>query len=109
VAAAGVGLGGTRKIYLWEIGNPKPSKELDGHLGDVYRVRFHPSKSDRLLTADYTGVIRIWDLGSAKSLFSTRIEAPPVYSAAYSRDGKRIVAGAKDTRAYLIDVPVGAQ
>ena len=62
-----------------------------------------------LLTADYTGMIRIWDLGSAKSLFSTKIEAPPLYSAAFSGDGKRIVAGAKDTRAYLIDVPAGAQ
>ncbi|MFP6770694.1 MAG: WD40 repeat domain-containing protein, partial [Planctomycetaceae bacterium] len=109
IAAAGVGLGGTRTVYLWETGNPKPSKELDGHRGDVYRVRFHPTKPNRLLTADYTGVIHIWDTGTAKSLFTTRISAPPIYTAAYSKDGKQIVTGAKDARAYLIQVPAVAQ
>jgi len=109
IAGAGVGLGGKRSVYLWAIANPKPSKELDGHRGDIYRVRFHPTKANRLLTADYTGVIHIWDTGSAKSLFTARLANPPVYSAAYSNDGKQIVAGARDDRAYLIPVPASAQ
>ncbi len=109
IAAAGVGLGGKRPVFLWQIGNPKPFKQIDGHAGDIYRVRFHPTKANRLLTADYTGVIHIWDTESAKSLFTTRLANPPVYSAAYSQDGKQIVAGARDDRAYLIPVPAAAQ
>jgi WD40 repeat protein len=109
IAGAGVGLGGKRLVYLWDIGNPKPSKQIEGHTGDIYRVRFHPTKANRLLTADYSGVIHIWDTGSAKSLFTTKLANPPVYSAAYSKDGKQIVAGAKDARAYLIPVPAAAQ
>jgi len=109
IAGAGVGLGGKRLVYLWDIGNPKPSKQIEGHTGDIYRVRFHPTKANRLLTADYSGVIHIWDTVSAKSLFRTKLANPPVYSAAYSKDGKQIVAGAKDSRAYLIAVPAAAQ
>ncbi len=109
IAAAGVGLGANRPVYLWKTDSPKPLKALDGHLGDVYRVRFHPTKANRLLTADYTGVIHIWDTGSAKPLFTTRVSPPPIYSVAYSRDGKQIVTGARDGRAYLISVPAAAQ
>ena len=109
IAAAGVGLGGMRSIYLWAIANPKPVKQIDGHKGDIYRVRFHPTKANRLLAADYTGVIHIWDTGSAKSLFTTRLANPPIYSAAYSSDGKQIVTGARDAKAYLIPVPANAQ
>lgn len=109
IAAAGVGLGGKRSIYLWAIANPKPTKQIDGHTGDIYRVRFHPTKANRLLAADYTGVIHIWDTESAKSLFTTRLANPPIYSAAYSSDGKQIVTGARDAKAYVISVPVAAQ
>ena len=109
IAAAGVGLGGKRSIYLWAIANPKPVKQIDGHKGDIYRVRFHPTKANRLLAADYTGVIHIWDTGSAKSLFTTQLANPPIYSAAYSSDGKQIVTGARDAKAYLIPVPANAQ
>jgi WD40 repeat protein len=109
IAGAGVGLGGKRSVYLWDLGNPKPSKQIEGHTGDIYRVRFHPTKGDRLLTADYSGVIHIWDTVSGKSLFTTRLANPPIYSAAYSNDGKQIVAGARDAKAYLIPVPAAAQ
>ncbi|GIT27974.1 MAG: hypothetical protein Ct9H300mP1_00200 [Planctomycetaceae bacterium] len=88
---------------------PKPVKQIDGHKGDIYRVRFHPTKANRLLAADYTGVIHIWDTGSAqKPVHDPGGQSPDLFGGV-SSDGKQIVTGARDAKAYLIPVPANAQ
>ena len=107
LAAGGVGLGENRQVLMWNIDNSEPAKILAGHKDDVYRVEFSP-KGNRLLTAGYAGTLNIWDVASAKPLFTQ--DMPIVlYSAGYSIDGKKIAVTANDGKAYLLDVPAAAQ
>lgn len=107
IAAAGVGLGSQRKIFLWDLETPKTKQELPGHTDDVYHVQFN-KKGTRLLSVGYSGSVNIWDLASSKSVFTTKLPSV-TYGAAVSPDGTRIAVGANNNNAYLIAVPANAQ
>jgi len=106
IAAAGVGLGAKRKVFLWNIENPAPSKVIEQHRDDIYRVQFNP-QGTRLLTAGYSGSVNVWDVGTGKAVFST--DLPIIYSACYASDGKKVIVAASNNTAYLLDIPAAAQ
>ena len=107
IAAAGVGLGFNRKVFLWNVAGEEPVKIIGGHKDDVYRVQFN-RKGNRLLTAGYSGTINIWETGTGKAAFTAKLPTV-VYSARYSTDGKRLAVASDDNKTYLIDLPPNAQ
>jgi WD40 repeat protein len=107
IVAGGVGLGDNRKVYVWNVANPVPSKMLEGHKDDVYRVQFNP-KGTRAVSIGYSGAINVWDLTSGKPVFTA--DLPHVlYSGSYSPDGKRIAVTANDSKVHFVDLPAAAQ
>ena len=106
IAAGGVGLGQNRKLFVWNIGESEPASVIDGLPDDIYRVPFD-SSGKRLLTAGYSGSVRVWDLTSRKEVFAT--DLPILYSACYSRDGKYVFAGCSDQKVYVVALPESAQ
>jgi len=107
LAAGGVAIGKTRKLFVWDVGNPSPAQTIDAHPDDIYRVQFSP-KGNRLLSVGYAGNVRIWDAGSGKLLF--RKDLPRVlYFGAYSPQGDRIALAGSDGVVYFLDVPAGAR
>jgi len=107
LAAGGVGLGNDRKIFLWTIDKPAPSKVISDLKEDIYRVQFS-TKGNRLLSVGYAGTITIRDVASGKAIFTTKLPVV-TYSGCYSPDGKQIAVAANDGKTYLIDVPANAQ
>lgn len=104
LAAGGVGLGGNRKVFLWSVDNPQPTKVFEGHHDDVYTVQFAPGNGARLLTAGYSGTIKVWDVSAGKPIFETQLPEV-VYAACYSPDGKHVLAASGNNNAYLLDLP----
>ena len=107
IAAGGVGLGESRRLFVWNVDNPQPAHVLTGHTDDVYRVQFHPAEN-RLLSVGYSGIVKEWNLDSGQAEFS--IDLPVIlYSGAYSPDAKRIAVAANDNKVYLFDRPPAAE
>ncbi|MDA0835743.1 MAG: hypothetical protein O3A29_20915 [Planctomycetota bacterium] len=107
VAAGGVGLGGPRKVFLWNIAGDQPQKILEGHKDDIYRVVFNPS-GNRLLSIGYAGNINIWDPAAGTPVFQHRL---PIisYSATYAPEGDRIAIASHDGKVYLLTLPAEAR
>ena len=107
IAAAGVGLGDNRKVFLWDVNNPAPTSVFSGHKDDIYRVQFSP-KGDHLLSAGYAGTLNVWKPGQEKPLYSSDLPIV-LYSATYNPKGDQLAVAANDGRAYLITLPNSAK
>src|SRR5690606_7346862 len=99
-------LGADRKIFLWNTGSATPSKVLEGHKDDIYRVQFNAAGT-RLLSVGYSGTIRVWDIATGKPVFE--LDRPGVtYNGCYLADGKSIAVTGNDGNTHLIDLPPAA-
>jgi WD40 repeat protein len=94
-------------IRLWEIDTGKELRTFRGHTEDVWTLAYSPNgkyvvsgagesyeiKKGKTLYADCT--LRIWEAATGKELFSLA-HPEPVFSAAFSPDGKCFVSGSDD-------------
>lgn len=75
-----------------ERGRPEATSAiLTGHTDRITAVRFSPD-GKTLASADFDGVIRLWDVAS-KKMKRTLTQPGPVRSMAFSPDGKWLVTG----------------
>jgi WD40 repeat protein len=103
IAAAGVGLGDDRKVFLWDVENPNPISTYTGHKDDVYRVQFSPD-GNHLLSAGYAGTINIWKIGQEQPAYSHDLPIV-LYSATYAPNGNQLAIASSDGKTYLINLP----
>ena len=83
------------------------ARVLRGHRDLVTAVGFSPKDGNKLVTADYGGWLRVWNLASGDS--RARLVHPGgVMKAAFSRDGRAIVSGGQDGRVVIEDAATGA-
>lgn len=59
--------GHDRKVCLWSADDGKKQSEFLGHGEDVFAVTFHPDGKS-LVSGDLKGVVKHWDLASAKAV-----------------------------------------
>lgn len=100
---------------LWDVAAERVIVALD-HVEDVLNARFSPN-SERLVTASIDGGISIWDARHMTA--SINIPPPCVASktndrcavnhAAFSGDGKLLIAAADDGHARVYDARTGAE
>jgi WD40 repeat protein len=94
---------GGNSAHVWNL--PDGSRKLElKHLKMVSGAAFVPG--ERLLTACYDGVVRLWDLSGGAELLTLELGMGKVYSLAVSPDQMTFAAGvAKNNRIVLMDVP----
>jgi WD repeat-containing protein 70 len=97
-------------VYLADVANTR------GHVASVTAAQFHPTQKDTLLTASADGSVRLWDLARGKRAFdelcsgdvikfkTARGQRAQVTAAAFSPDGKSIVAAVDDGSVQLVHV-----
>ena len=69
--------GNDRTVRLWETSTGRMVRELNGHLGHIYSLEFHPN-GKTLLSGDLLGAINEWDLASGKR--SASFDAKPLHT-----------------------------
>lgn len=106
-AAAGLGFGDERPVFLWEADKEQPTRVLKSHRDDLYRVEFNP-QGKRVLSLGYSGTLNIWDVSGDAPLF-TRDLPVVTFWAAYSPDGKQVAVCAEDGNVYLVTLPEKAR
>jgi WD40 repeat protein len=97
-----VTLGG-KSAYVWRL--PEGEQELElKHLLQVSGAAFIPG--ERLLTACYDGIVRLWDLTGGTELHAWDLGMGKIYCLDVSPDHMTFAAGVeKKSRIVLMDVP----
>ena len=84
------------------------ARVLRGHRDLVTAVGFNPKDGNRLVSADYGGWLRVWNLASGDSR-ERLVHRGGVMKAAFSRDGRATVSGGQDGRVVVEDAATGAE
>jgi WD40 repeat protein len=103
-------------VRLWRLPDLPPAEKVgevrrfEGHTGCAHYVAF--SRDGRYAvscsgwpTADNT--IRLWDVSTGKQIRQFNSPAGPVFTVAFSPDGRRILYGTQYGAAILLDVATG--
>ena len=102
-----MGIGSSRKVYVWTADNAEPAHPLAGHPDDIYRVQFSQS-GQRILSLGYAGNLRVWDPAGGKAVCEQALGAVS-YSARLSPEGNTVVVSSNDRTARILEVPSAAQ
>jgi WD40 repeat protein len=93
-------------LQLWDVAARRWLRSLGGHPHGVRAAVFHPNGL-RLITAGETdGTVRFWDVATGR-LEREDQEPHPIYSLAFSSDGRNLALGGKDGRVQLWDLITG--
>ena len=103
IAAAGMGLGAQRNVYLWSTDSSQTTAILQGHDDDIYQTQFN-STGTRLLSIGYSGSLRIWDVETGKPIFEQNAGVVS-YSGAFSPDDSTLLITSNDQTARLLTLP----
>jgi WD40 repeat protein len=95
----------TARVWDSRTGNPVSKKPMS-HAGFVYFVAFSPN-GKLVVTAcdDENKTVGVWDVKTAERVMEALPNSDDVLSAAFSRNGDRIVTAAKDGTVNIVEVP----
>jgi WD40 repeat protein len=75
-------------VTVWEWPGRRRLVDLGGHRGSINGLAFSPDRS-RLVSADSTGLVKLWDVGAGEERASVQAHEAGLVSAAFSPDGHR--------------------
>ena len=90
------------KIEIHPIENNKSKEEFSGHLNSILSISF-TLDSQKFVSTDLTGVIKIWDKSTSQCLFTLFPNGSNSRHAAYSPDGKILVVTSMDSTISLYE------
>ena len=95
--------GADGEIIIWDINSRKQVLTLRGHVGWIYALAF--SKDGRLASGSYDGIVKIWNMVTAKLEFEiTSVKPYSITSLAFSADGNSLAIASADKIINLWDV-----
>lgn len=107
LAGGGMGVGGKRSIYLWNVDKAEPTRTIAAHKDDIYRVEFN-GKGNRLASIGYAGHVKVLDVANGKPLAEFKLDSI-LYHGSLSPAGHRVAVASNDGNAYLLEIPKPAR
>lgn len=98
-----------RAVNVFDVETGKRTKQCSGHLGIIFRLESHPTRSEIVVTCSEDDTAKIWDLNAERELVSLSGHTRNVMTAAFSPDGSRIATGSSDETIRLWDVATGRE
>jgi len=98
-----------KTVFLWElsVSGPKEIASFKGHTENVKAVAFSPDDKT-LVSGSLDGTIRFWRRGgiwSKDQLALLQVKGGPVYTIAFSLDGRHMAVGSLDQCVRIFDSP----
>lgn len=100
---------------IWNLDYDKCVNDFKEHKKEIYTIKWsptgrgtdHPNRPLVLASASFDATIKIWDIEKGKSIHSLTKHKDPVYSVAFSPDGKYLASGSFDSHLHIWDVAQG--
>jgi WD40 repeat protein len=93
--------GGNAFAQLWDLngGQANPLAKLALNR-QVYSVAFSPN-GNRLVTAEHSGYMTVWDLATEKKVWQCQLPGP-IYKAQFAPDGRHLVTCNSNGTIYIL-------
>jgi WD40 repeat protein/serine/threonine protein kinase/tetratricopeptide (TPR) repeat protein len=96
------------EVILWDMGTGERVRTLHGHQHIVRTVAFRPPAGKQMVSGDYDGLVKFWDVASGRELDTLSLgKKTAVNAVAFSPDGGRL-ATTLDGEVQVWDLPAGA-
>jgi WD40 repeat protein len=111
---AGGTTGSNPFVVFWDVQTGQEIKRLLGHTGGINGIAFSPN-GQRLISGDYNGGLRLWDVQTGKLVWSVVVPANApdgdlgvaLRAVAFSPDGNFIACGGSPGNPHLFDAKSG--
>jgi transducin (beta)-like 1 len=100
---------------VWSLKQDRCVHDFTEHAKEIYTIKWSPTGPGTnnpdlpltLATASYDATIKLWDVEEGKCMHTLRAHSDPVYSVAFSPDGKYVASGSFDKRLHVWDAKRG--
>ncbi|KAI9323883.1 WD40-repeat-containing domain protein [Dichotomocladium elegans] len=99
---------GDGTVKIWNLRDPRPhcATTLNGHAGDVYSARYHPSEA-HIVTGGYDKTVRLYDVNTGLVVKTFTGHQLAVTKTIYNPLGNLVVSGSKDNTIKFWDIVSG--
>ncbi|KAK3770625.1 hypothetical protein RRG08_052965 [Elysia crispata] len=103
-------------LKIWSMKNDQRVHDLQAHSKEIYTIKWsptgggtnNPNQNLILASASFDSTVRLWEVERGTCLHTLTKHTEPVYSVAFSPDGKYIASGSFDKCVHIWNVQTGS-
>jgi len=103
-------------LKIWSMKKDTCVHDLQAHVKEIYTIKWsptgvgtnNPNQNLILASASFDSTVRLWEVERGQCLHTLTKHTEPVYSVAFSPDGKYIASGSFDKCVHIWNVQSGA-
>lgn len=102
-----------RTAKIWDASTGKLLADLGGHTFNIRDAQFSPAfvlnekSGQQIITTSDNGSVNLWNAATGQLLKTFKGNIGEVFSAQYSRDGKKIITGSRLGTVYVFEIETG--
>ncbi|MCO6457591.1 MAG: protein kinase [Pirellulaceae bacterium] len=93
-----------RELKLWNLATLRPHAELQGHLGKITSLAFHPD-CRTLLSGAFDGTVKAWNVATGQQLLNIHEGPLGISHMALSPDGQRLAVVERRRNLWVYHLP----